>query len=128
MVAIAHHNLGNARRELGQLGAAAEQLGAAVQAYRRFDDRWALGIVFEDVAQLAAQRGQPETALRLLGAAEAVRAELGSPRSPAQEESLTNALAGAHVATGSAAEALVASGRELLLAEATALAHQACTG
>ena len=126
MVAIAHNNLGNALRGLGELDAAAQELGAALSAYGRFEDRWALGIVLEDVARLAVRRGLAEAALRLVGAAETVRDELGSPRSPTQEEDLRTDLAPARTAAGADADALLEAGRRLDLEEAAALAAEAC--
>lgn len=126
MVAIAHNNLGNATREQGQLETSAYHLGQALAAYRRHGDRWALAIVYEDIAALAVRRAEAEQALTLAGAADGLRAEIGSPRAPAQQESLDTALAPARSEVGDQVEAILARGRALEGDIAYALAEDAC--
>ena len=91
-------------RGQGDLDAAARHLGQSLAGYLRFADRWALAIMYEDIAVLAADRGQPTEALSLLGAADTLRAELGSPRAPAQTEALDIALTPARSSLGVRAE------------------------
>ena len=86
MVAIAHNNLANATRDQGDLEVAAHHFGRSLAGYRRFADRWALSIIYEDIAVLALRRDSPEQAVMLIGAADTLRAELGSPRAPAQQD------------------------------------------
>ena len=80
MVAISHNNLGNANRGLGDYAAAREHYAECLRAHREHDDKWALAFVLEDVARLAALSGQPERALELLGAADALHDQIGAPR------------------------------------------------
>lgn len=126
MVAIAHNNLGNATREQGQLETAAHHLGQALAAYQRYADRWALSIAYEDIATLAARAGIADQALTLAGAADTLREEIGSPRAPAQAETLAAALADARAELGERADELVAAGRALDPDTAYALAEAAC--
>jgi tetratricopeptide (TPR) repeat protein len=126
MVAIAHHNLGNALRGLGNLDGAREHLAEALRAYVRHDDRWALAILFEDLVPLAAAGDRHAQALLLEGAAEALREELGAPRSPSQEAQLQEALVPVRAALPDRAD-LVAAGRALPLADAVATAAVVCT-
>lgn len=114
MVAIAHNNLGNATREQGELAASAHHLAQALAGYRRYADRWALAIAFEDIAALAVQRGDYQLALQLTGVADSVRADLGSPRSPAQQDALDKILAKARGSLGEdSAQAAILQGRAL---------------
>jgi class 3 adenylate cyclase/tetratricopeptide (TPR) repeat protein len=122
MVAICHNNLGNATRGLGDYPAARSHYGEALRTYRDYDDRWALAFLIEDVGVLAARTGVPERALTLLGAADALREEIGAPRPPALDAELAQALAASCDALGERAESLREKGREVGLDEATATA------
>ena len=88
MVAISHHNLANACRALGELDGARAAYREAVDAFVTFDDQWALAFLFEDVALLALRLGEPVTAWELLGAADACRSSVGSPRPAAMESDM----------------------------------------
>ncbi|WP_088319823.1 tetratricopeptide repeat protein [Kineosporia sp. R_H_3] len=122
MVAIAHNNLANALRGLGDLDGARAGYARALEAYQRWDDRWALAILLEDVAVTATRLGARADALRLLGAAETLRAEIGSPRSPSDETGLAEVLTPA----GPDDESLLAEGRALTLPAAADLALAVC--
>jgi class 3 adenylate cyclase len=123
MVAIAHNNLGNANRGLGDLDAARADYAASLRAYRAYDDRWALGFLLEDVAVLLGRAGSSETAFELLGAAEALRAETGTPRGPSLEAELAEELRDARAAIGDEAAAqAVERGRRMGLDAALDLA------
>ena len=114
MVAIGHNNLGNATRGTGDLAAARTHYAASLVAYRAFDDRWALAFLLEDIGILAAEAGDAERAHQAIGAAEALRATISSPRAPSLVDSLAAALAEARLTLGSSrADAAVAAGREL---------------
>ena len=93
MVAITHNNLGNASRGLGDHDAARRHYAASLQAYRDYDDAWAMAFLLEDIGQLAAQLDEPELALQLVGAADTLREEIGAPRAPALEQQLEEQLA-----------------------------------
>jgi len=105
MVAISHNNLGNANRGLGDFAVARTHYGDSLRAYRDYDDRWALAFLFEDVAVLEALEDRPESALELLGAADALREASGSPRGEALEAELERSLQSARDALGDAAAA-----------------------
>jgi tetratricopeptide (TPR) repeat protein len=95
MVAICHNNLGNALRGVGQYDEARAEYAAAARTYRDYDDHWAMAFLLEDVALLAAEVGLREAAYELVGAADRQREELGSPRAPALETTLTERLSAA---------------------------------
>ena len=119
MVAIGHNNLGTAARGLGDHASAREHYAASLRAYRDYDDRWALAFLLEDVGVLAAQTGQGERAFELLGAAESLRAEIGSPRGTALEAELAAHLEPARAEIGDDAAAVAtARGRTLDLSGA----------
>lgn len=88
LLAITHNSLANALRGLGDLPGARRGYAEALRAYRRWDDRWAIAILLEDVAVTAHRLGDRAAAFRLLGAAETLRAGLGSPRTPSDESRL----------------------------------------
>ena len=86
-----HHNLGNAARDLGGSTQVADHLRAALDAYAERDDRWSLAHLFEDVARVAPvpSAGTHDLdAVRLLGAAQRVREEIGAPRFAPTEAAL----------------------------------------
>jgi predicted ATPase/class 3 adenylate cyclase len=87
-VVVCHNNLGNACRGLGDYAAARDHYAESLRAHREHDDKWALAFLLEDVGRLAALTGGPERALELLGAADAVREEIGSPRSAALDQAI----------------------------------------
>ncbi|RKS68005.1 adenylate/guanylate cyclase family protein [Motilibacter peucedani] len=111
VVAVGEHNLGNALLGLDEPGEAAWHYRAALQAYLDHDDSWSLALLVEDVVALAAREGAAEDALTLLGAADALRDELGAERPPATERLLADAMAGALQLPG--ADGLVEAGRAL---------------
>ena len=122
-LAIAQNNLGDALRDLGRLNEAGAAYASAIETYRDLDDRGPLMAMLEDVAVLASRRSDHATAFRLLGAADALRAALGSPRGTAAEEAVAGQLAASAGALGEegAAEAR-ASGATLPLSNAIELA------
>lgn len=95
MVAISHNNLGNALRNLGELDLARDHYERALHAFRDWDDRWALGFLLEDVGLLAVLDGNGEDAFELVGAADALRTALGSPRGETLEAEIERRLAAA---------------------------------
>jgi predicted ATPase/class 3 adenylate cyclase len=100
MVAISHNNLGNAYRGLGDFEAARRDYSESLQAYRAYGDKWAIAFLLEDIGALAALAGEHEHALELVGAADRMREEIGSPRGPALEAELDRRLQAAHEALG----------------------------
>ena len=65
----------------------------SLRAYRDYDDAWAVAFLLEDIAELAAMLDQPARAFELVGAADALRAEIGAPRAPASEQHLEATIA-----------------------------------
>ena len=127
MVANAENNLGNATRGLGEYETAQRHYAASLHAYREYDDKWALAFLIEDIGQLAALCGEGERAFELVGAADALRDEIGTPRAPGLEEELERELAPARRALGDVAAAEArARGQALALADALDLALGAC--
>ncbi len=98
--AIAENNMGDALRDLGRLEEAGLAYGAAAKTYRDLNDTAPLMALFEDVAVLAARTSRHVDAYTLLGAADALRAALGSVRFSGAEEQLAEALAGSRAAIG----------------------------
>src|SRR5262249_34927251 len=126
-VALAHHNLANAARTLGDFSEARSQYEAAIQIFRDHGDRWALAQLLEDVAVLEARTGASEVALELVGAAESLRDEIGSPRAPSLQAELDEELASARAELGEAgAESALDRGRNRDFDDAVTLALDVC--
>jgi len=119
MVAHSTFTLGNAERDLGDLAAAAARYGDALQLQRELDDRFSLTFIVEDVGVLLARAGEEQQGFELLGGAEAIRAQIGSPRPPTLEVELEGHFAAARAAIGDeAADEAVARGRARTFEEA----------
>ncbi len=129
MVAVAHHNLGNANRGLGELATARRHYATSLATYEEYRDRWSLAFLLEDIAVLAAAEEDPVTALELIGAADALRAELDATRPAALDEQLAAAL-DPHVGSLSPTErdAIVERGRARPIAEVLAMTAAYCAG
>jgi predicted ATPase len=76
-------NLGTVEREEGRYDAARAQLSQGLEIAREFGDRTLLAHYLEGFSGLASARGQHERAVRLGGAAAALREATGAPLSPA---------------------------------------------
>ena len=100
MVALSHHNLGNAARRSSDYPEARSQYAAGLRILQDFDDRWALALLLEDVAILAGLEHRDGAAFELLGAADALREESGSARGDALEAEIAASLAPAREALG----------------------------
>ncbi len=127
MVAMARHTLGHAARELGDAASARRHYGDALAAFSLSGDKWSECPLLEDVAMLVAP-DEPDAALRLVGAAEAVRGEIGSPRPADQTARLDRAVDGIRQRMGDAAVDALARGRETGAADAVELALALCRG
>jgi predicted ATPase/class 3 adenylate cyclase len=127
MVAISDNNLGNATRGLGDFAAAQRHYADSLRAYREYDDKWALAFLVEDIGQLAAMCGDAEQAFELVGAADALREEIGTPRAPGLEEELERHLAPARSTLGDEAAAEARGrGQSLTPPDVFALALRVC--
>ena len=125
MVAIARHNLGNANRELGHRKEAGHNYAEALATYSSTGDLWAQCLLLEDVAMMAVG-DDPGDALRLAGAAESIRAQIGSPRVAAQQEEMDGRLGPARRALGAAGSQQEAAGRVMGPEDARQLASRLC--
>ncbi|MEO8303520.1 MAG: tetratricopeptide repeat protein [Betaproteobacteria bacterium] len=127
MVALCHHNLGNATRGLGDFGAARGHYADSLNAFLVYGDRYALAFLLEDIGILAALAGDARSALEMLGAADAFREAIGAPRAPSLTEEIETPLAVA-VATMPDSERVAhrARGHALDLADAVAHARKFC--
>jgi class 3 adenylate cyclase/tetratricopeptide (TPR) repeat protein len=125
MVAMARHNLGNTTRELGDVAATCRNYSEALATFALTGDKWAQCILFEDVAMFAAS-ADPGAALRLVGAAEALRGAIGSPRVAAAQAQLDERLRPARELLGPEAGAQHAAGLGLGPDGAQQLALQLC--
>jgi hypothetical protein len=87
-----------------------------LQIYRDLGDRRALAYLLESIGGLLSLQGAAVRALRLAGAAAALRARLNTPLSAAEERQWTEALEPARQALGpSAAASAWAAGGDLAL-------------
>ncbi len=119
MIANVLNNLGNVVREIGDLGAAEALYAESLAIYRALGDMWALAYLLEDVGALAALQDEPERALRICGAAAALRERIGAPRPAADQATLEERLRPAEQALGDEArDEAWAAGRGLAVEQA----------
>ncbi len=124
-IAISLNNLGKALTAQGEYGQARATLREALLINRDLGEPWALNYLLEDFGVLAALSDQPERALRLAGAAAALREAIGAPLSPPEQAQLDAALAPARAALSEAEQAAAASqGRAMTPEQATEEALQ----
>jgi adenylate cyclase len=116
-------NLAFALAELGDAARARAMYYESLRIHKSFSDRWMLAYLFEDLAALEAAEEQPERALRLVGAAAALRETIGAPRNPAETARIDALLAAAaqHMDAG-ARESALSLGRSLSLERALSYA------
>ena len=90
--------LGNLAYTLGELGERAQArtlYRECLRLHRSLSDRWMLAYLFEDFAALEGADGEMVRALRLVGAAAALREAIGAPRNPAEAARIDSLLAAA---------------------------------
>jgi predicted ATPase/class 3 adenylate cyclase len=122
-IANSLNNLGLVVLDQGDYATARSLYEESMATYRDLGDRWAIAFLIEAFAGLAAAEGEPERALRLGGAAEALRLVIGSPLSPADQSTLTGRLEPARRALDTEAQAKAwAEGGAMTLADAVAYA------
>jgi hypothetical protein len=119
------HNLGDIARETGDRSSAGEHYTASLEMFRDLGDRRSLCMVYEAVALLLAGSA-PLDALRLVGAADALRQAIGSPRSTADGARIDEQLGEARRRLDGAALEAEVEGRALALDVALELALQLC--
>jgi len=117
--AVALNNLGNVVRSRGDYTTARKLYRESLVLYRELGDRWSLAYLLEDMSVLAALQSQPERALRLGGAASALREIIGAPHSSVEQEKLEQMLEPARRAlSDDEQETYRAQGREMSLDQA----------
>jgi predicted ATPase len=118
-IANALHSLANVMRDQGDHAASRAQYQESLTILRELGDRWIVAHLLEDMGVLATLQAQPERALRLAGAAAALREEMGSPLSSAYQKKLDKMLEPARQAAGgTATERAIAQGRAMALEQA----------
>jgi non-specific serine/threonine protein kinase len=120
--AFSLRELGEVATGRGEFGPAAERLAEALAIYRDLEDRQGLASTMEGLAVLAAATGRAERALRLLGAASALREAIQSPLSGPDERRMEPFLLRARETLGKRAVEELSAGRDLPLPEAVKLA------
>ena len=122
-IAISLNNLGNLARDGGDYQQARALYHESLPITRELGDAWALCYLLEDLGCLAALGGQADPALRLGGAASALRESINAPLSPPEQASLDRKLEPARQVLGADLAATVwAAGRALGPEQAVALA------
>jgi predicted ATPase/class 3 adenylate cyclase len=122
-IANALHSLATAIRNQGDYTAARSLYDESLTILYELGERYMLAYVLEDLGGLAALQGQPERALRLVGAATVMREETGSSLSPTEKEQLENMLGLARQALGEVAVSIEAEGRAMSLQQAVKYAQ-----
>jgi hypothetical protein len=121
-VAMSLNNLGALAQYRGEYEAAGGLLTESLLINLDLGDRRLIAYVLECFTSLTAERGQFERALRLAGAAEALRETIGSPLAPAEREDLDRSVAKARAALADeVAEGAFGAGRALTLEQAVNL-------
>jgi tetratricopeptide (TPR) repeat protein len=122
-IAFSLRELGAIVAEQGDVPTACAHLAECMEILRELGDRQELAPAIEACAGVAAKARESERALRLAGAALALRDELASPISKSDEEVLQGRLAGARKALGAeASQRLMEEGRVLGVEQAIELA------
>ncbi len=99
-IALSLHRLGEIAIDLGRLTEVRGHFGAALAVARELGDRQNIALVLGGVAGLAAAQGEPERAMRLVGAADALRETIKCVLDPADRARVEGRLAGAAALLG----------------------------
>ncbi|HEU0132752.1 MAG TPA: DUF4062 domain-containing protein [Mycobacteriales bacterium] len=116
------NNVGGALRQLGATDLAREAMLRALARYRRLASRWDVTDSLEHVAAAVLDLGDAALAARLLGAAEALREQLGAPAAPYLEHARAANAAAVRAALGDRCDEEWQAGRALSWDEAVAAA------
>jgi len=121
--------LGRAARELGEAALAQESFRESLHLWQELGDKQGIAEAFEGLGCLAAARGQPEHAVRLIGSAAALRDATDNPLMPDDQAKLDRNLEPARAALGDDRRAAAwAEGRAMSLKQAIADALTEGTG
>lgn len=108
---------------LGDAGGARRWLAECLRLHQQMDTRWGISQGLRLAGQIAAQAGDAERGLRVLGGAERMREELGNHLPPPEQTALDRVLAGLRSQLGKEkVMALMIEGARLELGELLALA------
>lgn len=100
-------------------GGATAALQTAIRLYRELGYKWGLAVCLEGLARIFHAQGSTDDAVRLFGAAEALREATGMPRSPQERGNYDSAVAAMCAALGHAPFAVTwVEGRAMSLEEA----------
>ena len=122
-IAFSLRELGAIVAEQGDISTACGHLAECMEILRELGDRQELAPAIEACAGVAGKAGEGERALRLAGAAAALREEMACPISKSDDEVLQGRLAGARKALGAeVSRRCVEEGRVLGIEEAITLA------
>jgi predicted ATPase/class 3 adenylate cyclase len=118
-------NLGLVAMEMGDVAGTRAFYEESLAMCDQMDDKRNVANLFECFAELMAQEGQPERALRLAGVAAALREAIGAPLTPTGEKGMERALAPARDALGEeASAAALTAGRAMTLEQAVETAYR----
>jgi predicted ATPase len=114
------NNVGSALTRIGDDDLARATMLRALARYQRLASRWDLTDSLEHLAPAVLSAGDPALAARLLGAAEALREQLGAPAAPYLEQTRAENAAAVRAALGDRADAEWQAGRRLAWNDAAA--------
>jgi predicted ATPase/tRNA A-37 threonylcarbamoyl transferase component Bud32/Tfp pilus assembly protein PilF len=117
-VALTLVDLGELMSAQGEARLGLEMLAQALGLVRELGYRLGIARVLDAFARSAARRGHAERALRLAGAADAIRGALRAPLFQSDEVALARALDPARQALGTAASAVTMDGRSMSIENA----------
>jgi predicted ATPase len=84
--AIAHFNLGDIAKTLGEVAVARHHYTKALTVSADLKDKEGMAYSLERFAKLAARDGEATKAVKLFGCSEALRESIGNPRPPGQDK------------------------------------------
>jgi tetratricopeptide (TPR) repeat protein len=123
VVANSLNNLGNLARDQGDYVEANARYQESLKIVGEYNDRWAMAYLLEDMSCLACLQGKSERAMRLAGAAEALRQAIGAPRSESEQQKLDSGLENTRRVLGElAVSALLDEGKQMSFEQATVYA------
>ncbi len=99
-IALCYLYLGRVAQLEGDLDSARARYSLALPMFMEMNDRWAVALSLDAWADLAAARGAPLRAARLLGAANRLREQLGTPRPPIEQGEYDGKVAALRAALG----------------------------
>jgi class 3 adenylate cyclase/tetratricopeptide (TPR) repeat protein len=125
-IANALNNLANVARAQGRFQAASRLYQESLEINRDLGAKWSLAYLLEDIGCMLANQDLPRLALRLVGAAGALRQEIGARLSDRERSRLAELLSPARLVLDQAEqESILSAGADLSWEDATNSALQA---